>query len=152
MMEVIDSKKKKLSLQEVMIRAIYAQKKDLKVPPEQALISTVAELQMPGSEAIQFGNTVFITHYSAESPLCAMYALNIDTARNYINNGEMYVRYLIKRGIGGFATTYKTESFGIPFKQIERNRLGIVATEKTKDKSFITVVQFNKTKKAKENV
>jgi len=60
MMEVIDSKKKKLSLQEVMIRAIYAQKKDLKVPPEQALISTVAELQMPGSEAIQFGNTVFL--------------------------------------------------------------------------------------------
>lgn len=149
-METVDSKKKKLAFQEVMVRAIVSQKKDLDVPVDHALMSLIAELQMPNTEAIQFGNTVFISHYSPESPMCAMYALNVDTAKNYINNGEMYVRHLIKNGITGFVTTYKTESFGIPFKQIEKNRLGIVETGKTQGGRFMTVVKLYQKKKQEE--
>jgi len=151
-MQTVDSKKNKLSLQEIMIRSLYAQKKDLEVPVDQAMLQLIAELQMENSEAIQFGNTVFITHYSPESPLCVMYALNADTAKNYIDNGEMYVRHLMKRGMKGFLTSYTTESFGIPFKQIEKNKLGIVDTTKTPGKRFMTVVQFNQNKQEQPNV
>lgn len=152
MMETVDSKKQKLSLQEIMIRSLYAQQKQLDRPIEQAMLLIVEELKLPGSEAIQFGNTVFITHYAAQSPLCAMYALNADTAKNYIANGEKYVRYLIKNGIQGFVTSYQTESFGVPFKQIQKNKLGIVETVKNGNR-FTTVVKLTASKPRKpENV
>ena len=142
-MNTVDSTKNKLSLQEIMIRSIHEQRGGLSVPFEQALLLLVEELQMEGSEAIQFGNTVFISHYSPESPTCFMYALNVDTAKNYIKNGELYTRYLMKRGMNGFMTSYNNESFGVPFKQIERNNLGTVHTFK-QGKRFVTAVMFNK--------
>lgn len=141
MMETVDSKKQKLSLQEIIVRSLHAQKDRLSVPIDHAMLQLVAELQMPGSEAIQFGNTVFVSHYGAESATCVMYALNADTAKNYISNGELYVRHLMKKGMKGFVTSYDTESFGVPFKQIEKNKLGIVETWK-QGKRFVTAVQF----------
>lgn len=150
MMETFDSKKKKLTLQEVMIRALHNQLNTLTVPFDQALMQMMAELQMPNTEALQLGNTLFITHYSPQSPVCAMYALNVDTAKNYVDNGELYVRHLIKRGITGFVTSYKQESFGVPFKQIERNNLGIVDTTKTKGGNFMTIVKFTNTKQQED--
>ena len=146
-MQTVNSKKQQLPLQEVIIRSLYMQKDALNVPVDQAILQLIAELQMENSEAIQFGNTVFVTHYSPESPLCVMYALNMDTARNYINNGEKYVRYLMRKGMRGFVTSYTTESFGIPFKTLEKNKLGIVDTTKTPDKRFMTIVKFNNPKK-----
>jgi hypothetical protein len=110
----------------------------------------VEELKMENSEAIQFGNTVFITHYSPESPTCFMYALNVDTAKNFVNNGEMYVRRLINNGYKGFMTSYKTESFGLPFKQIEKNRLGQVHNYKQGDR-FVTAVMFSHPKQGNAN-
>jgi hypothetical protein len=109
----------------------------------------IEELQMQGSEAIQFGNTVFISHYSQESPTCFMYALNVDTAKNYMHNGELYTRYLMKKGMNGFMTSYTNESFGIPFKQIERNNLGTVHSWK-QGKRFVTAVMFNKQRSKKQ--
>lgn len=138
-------------MQEVMIRSLHAQKDQLTVPMDQALLMLVEELKMDNTEAIQFGNTVFVTHYSPESPTCFMYALNVDTAKNYINNGEMYVRRLIKNGLKGFMTSYQTESFGIPFKQIEKNRLGQVHSYKQGNR-FVTAVLFNQSNRAQENV
>lgn len=141
-METVNSKHKKLSLQDILVRALHDQKDNLGMQFDHALIAMVAELQMPGSEAIQFGNTVFVTHYSPQSPVCAMYALNVDTPPNYIKNGEMYVRHLIKRGITGFVTSYTRESLGVPFKQIQRNRLGVVETIH-RDGKFVTIVQLD---------
>ncbi len=150
-MKTIDSKKQKLSLQEVMTRAVYEQRDQFTVPVEQALLMLVGELQMENAEAIQFGNTVFITHYSPESPTCFMYALNVDTAKNYIANGELYVRHLMKKGIKSFMTSFTTESFGIPFKQIEKNKLGTVSSWK-QGKRFMTAVQFAESPRKQRNV
>lgn len=150
MMQTIDSKKQQLPMQEVMIRAMYGLKDQFSVPLDQAFLLIVEELKMENSEAIQFGNTVFITHYSPESPTCFMYALNIDTAKNFVNNGEMYVRRLIQNGYKGFMTSYTQESFGIPFKQIEKNRLGQVHSYKQGNR-FVTAVLFNQTKQGEAN-
>lgn len=149
-METVDSKKNQLTMQEVMIRSLHAQKDQFEAPLEQVFMLLVEELKMENSEAIQFGNTVFITHYSPESPTCFMYALNIDTAKNFINNGEMYVRRLINNGYKGFMTSYTTESFGLPFKQIEKNRLGQVHSYK-QGKRFVTAVLFNSPKQGGAN-
>lgn len=149
-METIDSKKNQLTMQEVMIRSLHAQKDQFDIPLDQAFMMLVEELKMENSEAIQFGNTVFITHYSPESPTCFMYALNVDTAKNFVNNGEMYVRRLINNGYHGFMTSYKQESFGIPFKQIEKNRLGQVHTYKQGGR-FVTAVLFSHPKQGNAN-
>lgn len=149
-MEVFDSKKKRLSMQEIMIRALKNQLDTINVPLEVALLQLVEEIKMPGSEALQIGNTVFITHYSPESKVCAMFALNVDSARNYINNGEVYVRRLMSKGMKGFMTSYTKESFGVPFKQLEKLHLGIVQTNK-KDGKFVTSVLFNKAIKQEKN-
>ena len=151
MMETIDSKKNQLTMQEVMIRSIHAQKDQFNIPLEQAFLMLVEELKMENTEAIQFGNTVFVTHYSPESPTCFMYALNVDTAKNFVNNGELYVRRLIDNGYKGFMTAYQNESFGVPFKQIEKNRLGQVHSYKQGNR-FVTAVLFNKPKRKQENV
>ena len=150
MIYTVDSKQNKLSMQEVMVRAMYSLKDRMPTPVDQALLLLLEELQMPNSEAVQFGNTVFVTHYSPESPTCVMYALNVDTAKNLVKNGELYTRYLMKKGMKGFVTSYDTKAFSIPFKQIEKNHLGTVETWEH-GKKFMTAVMFNPKKQAQRN-
>lgn len=150
MIFTVDSKQKKLSMQEVMVRAMYSLKDRMPTPVDQALLLLMEELQMPNSEAIQFGNTVFVTHYSPESDTCVMYALNVDTANNLVKNGELYTRHLINKGMKGFVTSYDTKAFSIPFKHIEKNHLGTVETWEH-NKKFMTAVMFNPKKQAQRN-
>lgn len=145
-----DSKKKKLTMPEIMVRAMYLLKDRITTPVDQALMLLLEELKLPNAEAIQFGNTVFVTHFSPESSTAAMYALNVDTAKNLMKNGELYTRYLLKRGLKGFLTSYDTEAFSLPFKLIEKNHLGTVQTWKQGNK-FVTAVMFNPKKQAKPN-
>ena len=130
-MKLIDSKKKKLTMQEVITQTLVNQKDELPMPLEGALISIVKELEMPNSEAIQFGNTVFISHYDNTGKACVMRALNVDTGTNLLKSGELYVRHLMKQGVKYFMTVYNTESFGIMFKTIERKHVGQVLYGKT---------------------
>ena len=67
-----------------------------------------------------------------------------------MKNGELYTRHLMRQGIKGFVTSYDTEAFSIPFKQIEKNHLGTVETWK-QGKKFVTAVMFNQKKQAKRN-
>lgn len=150
MIYMLDSKHKKLSMQEVMVRAMYAIKNKLDRPVDQALLLLLEELQMPNSEAIQFGNSVFITHYATESNTCAMYVLNVDTAKNLLKNGELYVRYLLKKGMIGFVTSYDAEGYSNLFKQIEKKHLGFVDTWKS-DNKYVTAVMFNASQQERRN-
>lgn len=132
------------------MRSMYLIKDYLDRPVDQALLLLLEELQLPNAEAIQFGNTVFVTHYAPESNTCAMYTLNIDTAKNVVKNGELYVRYLIKKGMKGFVTSYGVETFGKMFKQVEKKHLGVVETWKSGNK-FVTAVMFNPKKQGQLN-
>lgn len=150
MIYTVDSKQKKLSMQEVMVRAMYAVKDKLDRPVDQALLLMLEELQMPNTEAMQFGNSVFVTHYAPESETCAMYVLNVDTGKNIVRNGELYVRHLLGRGIKGFVTSNDEEGYSKLFNAIEKKHLGIVDTWKSNNK-FITAVMFNQKKQAQRN-
>lgn len=152
MMETVNSKKQKLQIQDIIMSAVKRDHPDLKgVNLAGALIAITEELKLPNSEAIQFGNTLFITHFNKERNAGVMRALNMDTAPNYIKNGELYTRYLIQKGIKYFMTTYNTESFGIPFRQIEKNHLGQVLTLKTKNGWQTHVLLTIPKNKAKRN-
>ena len=143
MMELVNSKKKQLPMQEIITRVAVAQQEKAPMPLAGTLVSIVKELELENSEAVQFGNTVFISHYDKSGKACVMRALNIDTAVNYMKNGELYTRHLMKKGVRYFMTVYETESFGLPFKLIEKNHLGQVLTGKTVYGDYETHVLLN---------
>lgn len=76
--------------------------------PVQAVVAAIAEeLNMPDVDAIQFGNTVFISHYTeGDQDSVLMRAMNVDTAENYIDNTENYVVYAYGRGVKNIVTVF----------------------------------------------
>ena len=104
-MKPIDSKKKQLTGQEIITRAVYAT--DLKgLDPQVALIGIAKELTMDSVEPKQYGNSVFIGHYIPDRTGVYMRVLNIDTAKNLIDNGERYFKYLISNKVDKIYTEF----------------------------------------------
>lgn len=77
---------------------------------------------MEDTDVRNYGNTVFISHFKTRDGVKAVFgrALNADTARNYLRNGEDYFRYLIEEEVDYFVTLYDDPRIGIIFKYIER--------------------------------
>jgi hypothetical protein len=101
---VLDSKKKLLSTPEIIAKA--TQSADLKgVPAYAALTGIIKELSLPNTEVKQFGNTVFIGHRNSKNnDQIVVRAINIDSAKNLIDNCEMYLKFLVNSGIKQMAT------------------------------------------------
>lgn len=147
MMETVDSKKQKLTLQEVIIRAVYNYKDNLDMPVEQALLLIMEELRLPDSEALQLGNTVFITHYNKNKTAAVMRTLNVDTAQNVLKNGEIYIRRLLQLGVEELVTTYTQKSFEAFFREIEKRKIGTYKTKQFDKDSYAAVVKMPLAKK-----
>lgn len=107
-MKTIDSKKKLLSGPEILTRVVYeGDSKMLKgLDPHIVMIGLSKELTMDGADPKQFGNTVFIGHVTQDKTGVYMRAFNIDTAKNYADNGEKYIKYLIGQGINKMYTEF----------------------------------------------
>lgn len=141
---IIDSKKEQLAGSAVIGSALHSY--DLKGIPVYAALAAIAkETTMPGCDVIQFGNTVFITHFSADKKSVFMRALNIDTAKNYVDNGERYIRYLLTKNVNTMVTQYSVESYGAPFQVLKRSKLGNGMTFenlRAENGDFITIVHL----------
>lgn len=119
MASTIDSKKDKLNIPEIITQAVYNNPpKD--VPPYAAILSIVKEGSMPRTEVKQYGNTVFITHFSEDRDLAVGRALNIDIAKNFIINGEAYFRELVLGGTRKFVAQFDEKSFATAFMAFKR--------------------------------
>lgn len=152
MMELVNSKNKKLPMQEIITRVAIDQQNSAPMPLAGTLVSIVKELEMENSEAIQFGNTVFISHFDSTGKAAVMRALNADTGANLIDNCELYGRHMIQRGARYLITVYNTESFGAIFKRIEQKHLGQVLYGKTVYGDFEAHILLNApNKKGKGN-
>jgi hypothetical protein len=149
MMETVDSKKQQLTLQEVIIRAVYNYKDKLDMPVEQALLLIMEELRMKNSEAIQFGNTVFVTHYTPDKGAAVMRTLNVDTIQNVLKNGELYIRHILQYGVEELVTTYTQKSFEAFFREIEKRKIGTYKVKQFKDDYFAAVIKMPIAKKYK---
>lgn len=119
MTTTVDSKKDQLSIPEIITQAVYNNPpKD--VPPYAAILSIVKEGTLPNTEVKQYGNTVFITHFGEDKDLAVGRALNIDTAKNFIINGEEYFRDLVRGGTRKFVAQFDQRSFATAFMAFKR--------------------------------
>jgi hypothetical protein len=146
----IDSTKKLLSPPEIMME--FLRRYDTgEYPIHVAMVAMAEELNMDDAEAIQFGNTAFISHYSKEEPLVYMRALNVDTAPNFVNNIENYVSYVYGRGIKVIVTNYSdpvvTTAIKTAHRRIEANNpQGGATLEFTQEgeETIATITQYIK--------
>jgi hypothetical protein len=119
MTTTVDSKKDKLSIPEIITQAVYNEPTE-GVPPYAAILSIVKEGSMPNTEVKEYGNTVFITHFSEDRDLAVGRALNIDTAKNFIINGEEYFRDLVRGNTKKFVAQFDQKSFATAFMAFKR--------------------------------
>lgn len=118
--EPIDSTKRLLQGPEIIFE--YLQKHDTESdhPPEAKLAAISAEITMDDADVIQFGNTAYISHYGDDN-VVFMRALNVDTARNFIDNTENYVAYAFGRGVKKIATQYTDTAITTLIKRVKQN-------------------------------
>ena len=146
----VNSKQQQLSTPEVIAMAL----KDMRTPQERvaaAMLGIVQQASMPDTDTKQFGNTVFISHIkSREDGLTVAYlrALNADTARNYLNNGIEYFKYIIDKGVSYVFMTFTESSVVSVLKAIEdpqvQAQVGMkakVAMKKAPNGNYIAVVR-----------
>lgn len=149
MMEVIDSTKQQLPLQEVIVRAVNNFKDKMDVPVTNALLLIMEELKLPNSEALQLGNTVFVTHYNEKKTAAVMRTLNVDTAQNVAKNGEIYIRRLLQFGVEELVVTYAQKSLEVFFKELERRKIGTYKVKKFKEDYYVAVIKMPLAKRYK---
>ena len=121
MAAAVDSKKEQLPTHEVMMMGIERTPTD-GVPAYAAMLALIKEASMPNCKVTQHGNTVFITHYGTgdNADLAVGRTINVDTAQNFILNGEKYFKELHSEGIRRFVAQFSQRSYATAFKQLER--------------------------------
>lgn len=134
-MAQVDSKERLLSIPEIVTQVSATQSKS-GLPLQVMLLAFVKEGSMPNTEVKQYGNTVFITHFSEDRDLAIGRALNLDTARNFVANGDEYFRDLVRGGTRKFVAQFKQKSYAMAFEAFKRRpitteqRIWIVNTPK----------------------
>lgn len=119
MANMVDSKQEQLSIPEIITQAVYNNPpKD--IPPYAAILGIVKEGTMPNTEVKQYGNMVFITHFSEDRDLAVGRALSVDVANNFVENGEAYLRDLVQNGTRKFVTQFNQTSFARAFMMLKR--------------------------------
>jgi hypothetical protein len=119
MTTTVDSNKEQLSIPDIITQAVY-NNPPKGVPPYAALLSIVKEGTMPNTEVKQYGNTVFITHFSEDRDLAVGRALNIDLAKNFIINGEEYIADLVRGGTKKWVAQFDQKSFATALMAFKR--------------------------------
>lgn len=120
MATMVDSKKEQLSISEIITQAVYNEPVE-GVPPYAVILSIIKEGTMPNTEVKQYGNTVFITHFSEDRDLAVNRALSVDSAKNFLNNGEEYFRDLVRGGTKKYVAQFDRDSFATAFMAFKRN-------------------------------
>ena len=146
----VNSKQKQLTIPEVIATSF----KDMRVPQDRiasSMLGVVQQGSMPDADTVQFGNTVFISSIkSREDGLKVAYlrAINADTARNYLNNGIEYFKYIIEKGVSYVFMTFTESSVVSVLKAIDdpkvQAQVGMkarTAMKKSPNGNYVAVVR-----------
>ena len=127
-MQVVDSNKEKLDIHTILTMAAEELKKDLSM--EQALLAIVKETSLPEADVTQIGNTVFIGHTGKGANKSKMVGrpINVDTARNYINNMLRYLGYLQEKNITHYHAAFEGDTL-VPAIKMMQKRLAKTDTQ-----------------------
>ena len=118
--EPIDSTKRLLRGPEIIFEYLQKHDTERQYSVEQKLAALSAEITMDDADVIQFGNTAYISHYG-EDNVVLMKALNVDTAKNFIDNTENYVAYAFGRGVKSIVTLYSDDVITTLIKRVKQN-------------------------------
>lgn len=118
--EPIDSTKRLLKGPEIIFEYLQKHDTERQYSVEQKLAALSAEITMDDADVIQFGNTAYISHYG-EDNVVLMKALNVDTAKNFIDNTENYVAYAFGRGVKSIVTLYSDDVITTLIKRVKQN-------------------------------
>ena len=120
-MIVVDSKEKLLPGPEIVAQTIYNMPQ-MKFSNEAVMGAIAAETNLPDTDIVQIGNTVFLAHRGKGPNKNKMVgrAFNVDTGRNFAVNGFKYFTYLQQKGITHYTTIFDGPVFLNAFKIFQR--------------------------------
>jgi hypothetical protein len=117
-MKPVDSKQKVVSLTELILASNEAQQTGR--TPQQAVLAAVAEMSMPVTKHMRFGNTLFIIN-KGQGRNGYMSAMNIDTPRNFIENVKKFLDSAYLLGFDNLVTIFNQEELIQVFRIIAKN-------------------------------
>ena len=115
---LVDSKKKELDVEPIIVLAAAETKEDL--PVEKVWAGILAELNMENVTLFREGNTLFIVHH-VEPRKGFFRALNADIAKNYLENSYLFIQAAHKYGYDVLYTQFSNPTVLNIFKAISRN-------------------------------
>ena len=125
-MELVDSKKQKLSYNQVLLGSIINLKSSGQIPEDitmrQATASILKEIESKNVQTVQIGNSIFIGVFTPEKNNMYIRLHNMDVGRNVIDSMYRYVAFLQKKGIAFASAQIRNEKL-IPGLRILKKKL-----------------------------
>lgn len=142
MANLVDSKQQMLPVDQIVTVAV--DNMNSKFPPEAVIQGITAEYKQPGALPMRYGNTLFLCH-KGKDKTGFFRALNADTARNYVDNGNKWVKEAYEIGFDFMVTRFEDPTILSVFKAISRKpprpNMGYQAS-KLKDGQIQVVLQL----------
>ena len=125
-MELKDSKKEKLSYNQVLFGAITNLRGSGQIPEDvtmrQAAATVLEEIGSKNVQTVQIGNSIFVGVYNKEKDNMYVRIYNMDVGRNVIENMYQYGAYVQKRGITHMSAQIQSDRL-LPALRVLQKRL-----------------------------
>lgn len=142
MANLVDSKQQMLPVNQIVTIAVDNMNSEF--PPDAVIQGITAEYQQKGALPMRYGNTLFLCH-KGKDKTGFFRALNADTARNYVENGNKWVKEAYDIGFDFMVTRFEDPTILNVFKAISRRpprpNMGYQAS-KLKDGQIQVVLQL----------
>ena len=118
MTDMVDSKKQMLKTEDIIQKSAMNTRAPFPYP--EFYKSIQKELNVPGTQFIRQGNTLFLIHYD-HGRVGSFRALNADTATNYLESSRIFINAMYNLGYDVLITQFYDPSINNIFKAISRN-------------------------------
>ena len=118
-MKPVDSNKEMLGLTDIILESNRAQNTGR--DPRQAVMMAVAEMSMPSTKHMRFGNTIFIINKGIGRN-GYMSAMNVDTPKNFVENVRRFIDSAYLLGFDNLVTIFEQEELIQVFRIIAKNQ------------------------------
>ena len=125
-MELKDSKKDKLSYNQVLFGSIVNLKSSGQIPENitmrQAVATILKEIEGKNVQTVQIGNSIFVGVFTPEKNNMYIRLYNMDMGRNVLDNMYKYVAFLQKKGIAFASAQIRNEKL-LPGLRVLKKKL-----------------------------
>jgi len=124
--ELKDSKKDKLSYNQVLFGSIVNLKSSGQIPENitmrQAVATILKEIEGKNVQTVQIGNSIFVGVFTPEKNNMYIRLYNMDVGRNVIDNMYKYIAFLQKKGVAFASAQIRNERL-LPALRVLQKRL-----------------------------